>query len=156
MALDAIPIAEYIPFIQSNMQDVKTIEAATILSIYNWSRAQTYCIQLVCNKIYGSTLPTSTENIQEIYSNILLQEQVYFSQFTNLLTRGQYDLLIAIAKEEPAKKPLSQKFRTKFHLSSSSSVQRALEMLIQNEIVVKEDDTFLIHDVLFARWLQRI
>lgn len=157
LALDAIALDEYVPFIKLNMQKVsKEIDTATIGSIYEWSRSQTYCIQLICNRLYGSASTPQIEDLEETYSNILLQEQVYFSQFTNLLTRNQYDLLIAIAKAEPAEKPLSQAFRKKHNLASPSSVQRALEMLINNEIIVQENDTFLVHDVLLARWLQRI
>lgn len=157
MALDAIALDEYIPFIKANMQKAsKKMDTPTIRSIYEWSRSQTYCIQLICNRLYGSALPAQIKNLDEIYGNILLQEQVYFSQFTNLLTRNQYELLSAIAKDEPAEKPLSQHFRKKHNLSSPSSVQRALEMLIHNEIIVQENDTFLVHDVLLARWLQRI
>jgi len=47
-------------------------------------------------------------------------------------------------------------FIQKYALGAASSVQVALKSLQKKEIVIKEGDKFLVHDVILARWLQTL
>ena len=68
----------------------------------------------------------------------------------------QWKVLQAIAKEEPLVNPLSKEFINRYHMGATSSVSTALRMLQKNELVIEEDGTYFVHDVLLARWLQSL
>ena len=157
MLLNAIPLDAYTQFIQKhftkNKQEIKTEQ---IEEFYTWCRAQTYCIQLVCNRLYGMGTNITDSMINKVYSEILQEEGAVFSNYTNLLTDTQWSVLQALAKEEPVKSPTANAFIQQYNLAAASSVSTALQKLMEYEIVIKEGEYYLVHDVLLARWLQSI
>lgn len=155
LQLQAIEIQAYQEFIIRHFkQHKKTIGVEAIEELYVWSRMQTYCIQLICNKLFGKYDNIQTEHLQEVYTEILDQESPFFSNYSNLLTQMQWKVLSAVAKSEPLQNPLSKDFIHQHQLGAASSVNSALKMLIDKELIIKDDETYLVHDVLLARWLQ--
>lgn len=155
--LNAIDLKDYSSFILKHFKDGgKEISEETILFIYNWTRAQTYGIQLICNKLYGAYDKSDISEAEAVCKEILMQESVLFSNYTNLLTTAQWKVLKAIAKDEPATALLSADFTSRHNLGAASSINTALKMLMDHELVIKEDSAYLIHDVLLTRWLQSI
>jgi hypothetical protein len=134
----------------------KTIDDVSLESIFTWSRRQTYCIQLVCNKLYGRYNQVGSQELGSVYAEILDQESALFSEYTRLLSKAQWKVLRAVAKDEPVENPLSQKFIGKYDLGATSTVSTALEMLKRNEIVIKDQGAYFIHEVLLTRWLQSL
>lgn len=154
--LDPIPLNVYKDFIVKHFEDSKKhIDESAIDEIYNWSRKQTYCIQLICNKLYGSYKNVDSSCLNPVFKEIIEQESPLFSNYSNLLTDLQWKVLIAIAKEEPVENPFSNEFTGKYQLGATSSVSSALKTLVKKEIVVKEK-AYFIHDVLLMRWLQSL
>lgn len=148
---------EYSKFIQLHFAaHGKTITQPAMSAIYEWSRGQTYCIQLVCNKLFGNFDHADKDHLQSVFDEILEQESPVFSAYTKLLTSTQWDVLKAIAKEEPLKGVASKEFAEKHGLGAASSISTALKKLLNTELVISEDGSFYIHDVLLARWLQRL
>ncbi|MEK0337980.1 MAG: hypothetical protein QQN41_11160, partial [Nitrosopumilus sp.] len=157
LQLNPIELRDYEKFITKHFtENGKTIDPETIKAIYTWSRKQTYCVQLVCNKLYGMHDNVKPKHPEQVYDEILKQEAPVFSDYTNLLTATQWKVMLAIALEEPLENPLSKEFINKHHLGAASSVSTALKMLQNNELVIKEDQRFYIHDVLLARWIQAL
>lgn len=155
--LAPINIEAYKIFIQKHFKNAgKTISERHIKEIYKWSRGQTYCIQLICNKLFGSCDNVKTDDLLKTYSEIIAQESAILSNYSNLLTHTQWHVMQAIAKEEPVKNPHSQDFIQKNELGAASSVGSALKMLLNKEIVIRENEGYMIHDVIMARWLQSI
>jgi len=134
----------------------KKITSDTIEGIYRWSRQQTYVIQLLCNRLFGMYNTVEKRQLQEVCDDILKEESAVFSNYTNLLTHTQWRVLQAVAKDEPLKMPLAVDFIKKYSLGAGSSVSRALNKLIDTELVIKEEDDYLVHEVLLARWLQSL
>ena len=60
------------------------------------------------------------------------------------------------AKDEPLVNPLSIEFINTYHLGATSSVNTALRMLQKNELVIEDEGSYFVHDVLLARWLQSL
>lgn len=157
LRLNPIGIEEYRKFISRHFsKNGKSIDDTSITRIHQWARAQTYCIQLVCNRLYGMYDKVTENMLENVYQELIDQESPVFSNYTNLLTDVQWSVISAVAKEEPARNPLSQQFIAKYRLGAASSVSSALTMLQKKELVIKDDGYYLVHDVLLARWLQRI
>jgi DNA-binding MarR family transcriptional regulator len=89
-------------------------------------------------------------------NEILEQETPIFSNYFHLLSKAQWNIMLAIAKEQEVKNPLSQEFLRKYNLGPTSTVSSALKALEEKEVVIKEKDTYLLHDVLFSRWLEKL
>lgn len=157
LQLMAIDFNEYKAFIQYHFKShKKEISEDAIQQIYDWSRQQTYCIQLICNRLFGSVNKVEITHLQSLFDEILKEESAVFSNYTNLLTDAQWRVLQAIAKEEPLYAPTASDFINKYKLGASSTVSTAMNKLMETEIVIKEADKFLVHDVLLARWLQSL
>ena len=134
----------------------KVIDKTIIEDIFKWSRMQTYCIQLICNRLFGQYNNARQEDLKLVFNEILDQEGPVFSGYTKLLTKMQWNVMLAVAKEEPLVNPLSKEFVQKHQLGAFSSVSTALNMLQKNELIIEEEGTYYVHDVLLSRWLQSI
>jgi len=155
ISLDPIPLEKYSPFIQKHFRKIdRKIPADLIESIYNWARGQTYAIQLVCNRLYGSNLVLNQHSFEKIKNEIIQEEAPVFANYFNLLTKMQWKVIHAIAKEQKVKSPQSQEFIQKYNLGAASSVRVALNMLMDKELVVQENGVYFVHDLLFSRWLE--
>lgn len=157
MSLDAIDQKKYRPFILSHFKaGGKSIETAVLDEVFEWSLGQTYTIQLICNKLYGRYNHISIKECKVIIDEILQQESPFFSQLTNLLSKTQWNVLVAIARSGRVKNPLSSKFLKSHDLKAASSVDTALKMLQTKEIVIRDGDAYRVHDILFMRWMQQL
>ena len=157
MQLDPIDLRSYKDFIRFHFEgNNKSCDDSTVAEIYNWCRQQTYCIQLVCNRIFGSYDGMNKGILQNVFNQILDQESLVFSGYTKLLTNTQWKVLVAVAKEESLANPLANEFINRHQLGATSSVSTALKKLKKNELVIIDNDNYYVHDVLLARWLQRL
>lgn len=154
MQLDPIDQNQYIDFISSLFsKGGKVIDPSAIQKIFSWSRMQTYCIQLVCNKLYAIYDNVVDESLEVVFHEILEQESPFFSEYLKLLTHMQWRVLKAVAREEPLHNPLSKDFIGKYDLGASSSVSTALGMLKKHELIIQEYGAYYIHEVLLRNWL---
>jgi len=153
--LNSIDLEDYKKFIHNHFEKhQKTIDDGTIETIYKWSRSQTYSVQLVCNKLFGMYNTVKPEYLPQVFRDIIEQESPFFSGYSKLLTKTQWDVLLSVAKEEPLINPLSKQFIDKYHLGAASTVNSALKMLQKSELIIEEEGKYYVHDVLLTRWLQ--
>ena len=145
----------YNAFIQNHFGKRK-ITIKIISDIYSWARGQTYTIQLQCNRLFELNKSIEEADLHEIRESLLKQEAPVFANYSNLLSDGQFNLLKAIAKDEAVQNPQASEFLLSHNLGAASTVRSALKSLINKELVIKEANNYLVHDVLFARWLQRL
>ena len=157
MQLDPIELKAYQDFVRHHfVSNKKSFDEKVFEQIYSWTRMQTYYIQLICNRIFGSYNGMNQEIIDEVYKQILDQESLVFSGYTRLLTNMQWKVLLAVAKEEPLSSPLANDFLSRYQLGAASSVSTALKMLQKNELIIVDEDNYYVHDVLLSRWLQTL
>jgi len=71
-----------------------------------------------------------------------------------MLSKGQFDLLKAIAKEENLSQPTSKAFIQKHALATTSSIQTALAALLKKEMAYQEKGFYYVYDVFFSRYLE--
>lgn len=157
MSLTAIEPEKYLTFIRNHfLKAGKKITDEVIHSVFEWSLGQTYAIQLICNKLFGKYDKIGAEELNAVLHEILDQESSFFSQYANLLTKTQWNVLRAIANGGKVQNPLSADFIRSRGLTAASSVSTALGMLRDKEIVVKDEKDYRVHDVIFMRWMQRL
>jgi len=155
--LDPLPTAVYTDFIIHYFSKAqKQITQGQIDLIFQWSRRQTYYVQVVCNKLYGKSSTLSLADIELTFDEIIEQEIPVFSSYHRLFTSLQWNLLHAVALEEKVKYILSKDFLKRHDLGAASSVNTALQSLIKKEFIIQENDSYTLHDTLLMRWLQQI
>ena len=153
-SLQPISLEAYTEFITQHFQNAKkTIETGSISKIYNWSRGQTYTLQLVCNHLFANYKKVTDEDVDTVFNQILVQQQAIYANFQKMLTRAQWNVFRAIAKEEPLQNPLSKDFLAKHSLGAASTVSTALKALEKLELVIKDEGHYLVHEVQVARWM---
>jgi hypothetical protein len=149
-----IPLPSYQTFIQKHfLQGERKISTSLIEQIYTWARGETYTIQLMCNKLYALGSSVEDDDFKQIQEAEMHEQSAFFSSYQRLLTKTQWKLMCAVATDEPLRNPTSKDFLRKHELGAASSVTRALNALLEKEVVIKEGDMYLVQDVLLARWL---
>ena len=155
--LEPIPENEYSKFIIRKFKNAdKKINDIQIRKIFEWTRNQTYYIQLACNKLYGKTDDVKDIDLQMVFNEMIQQEIPIFSSYQQLLTSLQWKVFMAIAKENGVENPLSQAFLRKYNLGAASSVKSAIDILTRKELVIYWDNKYQLHDTLLLRWLQQL
>ena len=155
LELKPINKKEYSTFIKRHFKKAgKIITQPVIDKIFQWTRLQTYYVQLVCNKLYALSGQLSEEKLDETFVQILQEEENVFSNYRNLLTTTQWKVLTALAKEGTVKEPTSGKFLKKYDISSASTMNTTLKALENKELIIRINDEYTLHDTLLMRWIQ--
>ena len=85
---------------------------------------------------------------------MLKREADVYETILDDLTRKQKHLLAALSLE-PGTKVFSAQFLSKHRLGTPSSIQKGLKILIEKDILDRENDHFIFQDPFFALWLQK-
>lgn len=135
-----------------------TIDDDALDTIMEWTFGHTYYVQYMCNRLYAlhkAHIDCTLVN-QTIYK-ILKQRENSYLERRNLLTKGQWNFLKAIACEGVMTKPTSSAFLNKYSLGAPSSAKKTLQALIDKELVLEtttiDDNSYRIYNVFFMRWL---
>ena len=113
-------------------------------------------IQAVLNRLYeGNRKVTNPNQVLEAIRLVLMGKAVQYENIVQFLTENQFSILKAIARDRKVSQPTSQEFILKHHLPSASSVQTALETLVNKELVYSLPDGYIIYDRFFDIWLLR-
>ena len=71
-------------------------------------------------------------------------------------SRGQGKLLKAIAKEGKVNEILSGSFISRYGLNAASSVKGALKRLVDDELIYRGSDGYIVYDRFMAEWLREM
>ena len=113
-------------------------------------------IQTVLNRLFEANRKvTNSTQVLEAIRLVLLGKAIQYENIVQFLTENQFSLLKAIARERKVSQPTSQEFIRKHNLPSASSVQTALETLVNKELVYSHADGYIIYDRFFDLWLLR-
>ncbi len=158
MELNKINATVYSSFIKMHFKrGEKKISDEDIQYILDWTRTVTFYVQSVCNKLYyRHEKSLTTEMVREMLYEIIKEREAGFFNYRSLLAQQQWNLLVAVAKEDGVKAPSGADFIHKYKLGANSSVRTALKALLEREMIVQEDGKYFVYDVFFARWLQRL
>ncbi len=155
MELHAINIQEYTKFINHHFQKAGAVIPDEVTrEIFDWTRMQTYYVQVVCNRLYALASSIDKDVLHDIFQKILLEEQTIFTTYRNMLSSTQWKALVAIAKEGGVNEPTSGEFLKKHGIPAASSMKTAINALEKKELILKINDQYTLHDTLLMRWIQ--
>lgn len=123
--------------------------------LYSMVDGVTWYIQAVLNRLYRLTdKKVTVKDMNEVIIKIILSEEEDYKRLFHLLTANQANLLLAIAREGSVAEPMSGQFLRKHQLKSTSSVQRALKYLADEEYIYLSERGYIIYDRFFGIWLK--
>lgn len=147
----------YFSFISGHFKSVNRIISHTALNhLYDWTTGITYYVQEVCNRLYATQAKKiDVPEVNAILLQIMEERTPLYLVYRDLLTKHQFNVLIALSKEVYADQPSSSAFLAEHNLGAASSVQRSLEALLNKNLIFQEDGKYILQEVFLMRWLQR-
>ena len=161
IGLSEIPANRYKAFILEKFEERnRSINDEAIDFILSWTLSYTYYTQVVCNSVFaGGKKNITVETVKRVCDDLLSQQQVTYMQYRSLLSPIQWQLLIAIAKEGLVSEPQAKSFLQKYKIGAASSVQKALNTLVDKEMIFSIESTgktaYRVYNVFLMRWLER-
>ena len=160
MELGAIPSDLYIPFIVKHFENSnRTIQFQNVEYAYNLFKGHTYYIQRTFNGAFADT-PEGSECTLEIIKNaiesMIDNNAVIFREILSNIPEKQKVVLYSIAKEGEVKAITSSDFIKRHALTSASSVQSAVNKLLDKDYITCVNKVYSLTDKLFAMWINRI
>jgi AAA+ ATPase superfamily predicted ATPase len=137
------------------------IQEAALEFIVDFSRLHTFYTQSICNRVFASGIKMIThEHVLQICRQLIREHEPLFFQYRNLLTPIQWNLLKAIAKEGRVYQPNSKGFIEKHKVGIPANIQRAIESLLNKEMIYKGNDStgtfYSVYDLFLSRWMESL
>lgn len=154
--LYVIPEDTYYDFAAKHLADTMTIlPKETFHYIYETFGGHTWYIQYILNKLYElSPAIADKDTVMLCIREIVKSNTEDYQRLYRLLTSNQQQLLAAIAKEGNVAAINSSAFINKYSLKGSSSVNKALSFLIDNEFIYRYDEGYQVYDRFMSLWLR--
>jgi hypothetical protein len=159
--LDKIDTEIYARFIQKKFRSHhKTVDEKIIGSILEWTDVHTYYTQFVCNQLCLYTEKNVDEDqFKRLQWRILQTSRQDFFQIRDLLSKAQWRVLIAVAKEENTYHPYAKSLISKYHLSTPAGIKKAIKALLDRQLInIFHDDRgdkyYKVSDVFLMRFIQ--
>ena len=111
------------------------------------------------NELFALTNEGETchaDMISEAQRNVVMSQESSYKDILSSIPPKQKIVLQAIAKEGTANSITSTKFIKKYNLNSASAVQAAVKLLLQNDIITKDENSYRVYDYFFAEWLAKV
>ena len=158
MELGVIPPDLFRGYISNRFAATKRGIADDVVSrILEITRGHPYATQELCYAIWeltGEDAPAAEAEFDAGLEHVLRSENAHFSRIWESASRGQRTTLLALAKEPL--RPMDDAYRRRHKLPAPSTIQKALETLIEDELVVKErPGDYRILEPFYAEWLTR-
>lgn len=157
MSLETLPVDTYYEF-SANLLQKKgcSLPKESFQLVYKLSDGVTWYVQYILNRLYEVCSGEITKlDVIDAMEYILKRENDDYQHLLSELTQNQATLLKAIAAEKCIKEPTGKLFLRKYRLQASSSVLRALQYLVNHEIVYKTDGGYVVYDRFLAIWLAK-
>lgn len=160
LTLGKIDEAKYAEFIAGHFRQAgRTVDDEALVWILHWTRRHTFYTQSLCNEVFARGGNVTLPLVKAAAQYILDRESAYFLQYRELLTKQQWLLLVAIAKEGKVSKLTSAKFLQQYGIGSITNARRAAESLQEKELLLAtetvEKTEYQIYDVFLSHWLAR-
>lgn len=160
MGLDPIPVHVYADFATNLFEERdKHVQREVIETVWNRFHGYTWFVQMMMNELYALTNiheTCTTEMIEVARRNVILAQENIYKDLLAKLPPRQKMVLQAIAKEGVAQNITSSKFIKKYNLSSASSVQAAVKLLLKNDLITQEAHGYRVYDFFLSDWLATV
>jgi hypothetical protein len=133
----------------------KEIKPEIINHILEISHLHTYYVQAIANFLYSQeATPSSISEFDILYREFILEKSVFYSELPEQLTKQQFSLLKGIAKSGVVENPHSADFMGISKIRSSSSMYRAVNSLLDKQLIIKEEGKLRMYDVFLEHYLR--
>ena len=158
MELGVIQADLFRPFIRSRFEATGRGLADDVLArVLDVTRGHPYGTQELCYAIWEVTAEGSVADddaFEAGLGRVLRGENSHFGRIWEKASRGQRTTLLALAKEPL--RPMDESYRRRHKLPAPSTVQKALETLVEDELVFKErPGDYRIAEPFLAEWILR-
>ena len=159
--LSKLPVPVYATFIKEKFESAgKTIDDDSIGYIIEWTKGHTYYTQRLCNEVFSLSGNVVVRNdIVAAIQSILDSERDRFQEIRRLVTRSQWKMLEAIAREGSVSQITSAAFLSKYKISSGPTALRNIKALMDKELVLAtttdEGTSYSVYNVFLSRYLEK-
>jgi uncharacterized protein len=154
--LGPIPADEFKPFVRDGFRkNGRDITDAVVDRVLEITGGHPYATQQLGYFLWAATPAGQTagdERLENALSSLLVSEHTHFSDVWDRATGNQRLLLSALA-EEPGR-PQTRDYQTRHGLRGSSTTQKAVNALVQQELVTKRDGFVAISEPFLADWIR--
>lgn len=154
MEIGIIDPAAYKSFIAERFASgSKSVTDAALDYIEELTGMHTFYVQYLCNRLYGRLKKAGTNEVKQLLSVILAENEPVYANYLTLLTPTQFRILKAIALNNGVCEPTSSEFISEYQLGSPSTVSQALKSLTEKQFVYHDGKKHKLTDVFFAWWM---
>jgi hypothetical protein len=156
LSIGKIEKTEYKKFILKHFRLAKReIDQEIIDHIMNISYTHTYYVQAISNFLYSmEKVPTSVEEFEILYKEFILEKSVFYSELPERLTKHQFLVLKGFARTGMTVNPISADFMENSGIRSSSSMHRAIQSLLDKQLIIKDEGKIRLYDVFLEHYLK--
>lgn len=156
MQLGVIAPALFAEFVRHQFETTgKAIDQATAEALVATTHAHPYGTQELAYALWEITpAKAGAAHLDQALDRVLRSEHAHFDRIWDRAPRAQRLLLEALARE-PGTPPFSRGYRQRHALPGTSTVQRALGYLEQDELVERAGEGYRISEPFLAEWIQR-
>jgi hypothetical protein len=157
--LGVIPPSQFEGFIRERFAATgRRIDDVTVEAILEVTGGHPYATQELCYALWDQVPAGETADLarfEAAMDSVLRSENAHFTRIWDNASRTQRQTLQALA-EEPLAPISSDDFRRRHGLPPASSVYKALDRLIDDELVAKASaGSYRISEPFFAEWILR-
>ena len=160
MGLEPIPVDIYSDFAMNLFEErSKRIEREVVEEVWRMFNGYTWFLQMMMNELFALTIPNGVcmrEMIDKARRNVIMSQENSYKDILSQLPPKQKIVLQAIAKEGIAQNITSSKFIKKYSLTSASSVQAAVKLLLKNDLITQTDTGYRVYDFFLSEWLATV
>ncbi|WP_373810589.1 AAA family ATPase [Porphyromonas macacae] len=160
LELKAIAPEYYVPFVTGHFKKRKRyIAEESVMEVYRLFKGHTFYIQKTFNEAFADTSEgeeCTLDVIRKAVEQMIDSNDTIFREILSNIPEKQKELLYAIAKDEEAERITSADFIKRHGLTSASSVQSAMQKLLDKDIITEVNKVFSLTDKLFAMWINRL
>lgn len=150
MELGPIPRPEFAVFIRSRFAATnRAVADEAVDRVLEVTGGHPYATQELCYALWEGP----TDDVETALGRVLRSENAHFALVWDSASRVQRLVLEALARE-PAESITSSEYRSRHGLPTSSSVQAALDALLEDELVAKiRRGEYRISEPFLAEWI---
>lgn len=156
LSIGKIEKEAYLEFILKQFTKVnREVNSEIIEYILSITYLHTYYVQAIANFLYSQEkLPSSIDEFELLYREFIIEKSVFYSELPELLTKQQFSVLKGVAKSGTVSNPNSAAFMEIAKIRNSSSMFRAINSLLDKQLIIKDEDTLRLYDVFLEHYLK--
>ena len=158
MPLDVIGEQPYFEFAERFFEAVgRSLSHEVFHALYERFDGITWYMQTILWDFYASGEDiTSVAQLETSVANRVAANEYNQQQLLEILPDGARRLLRAVARERFVKEPQSGEFVAKHGLRAASSVKTSLQMLLDKQLLYRDDRGYVVYDRFLAEYLRNL